>query len=225
MNYLLRRLREEGVIQSGICLTFGLPRLADEIPKRGRFAVVHMPDDTRPGPFWAMPPEDARRMIERGYKLHPGSSLDGPVVAATAAPSRDHHLCVPVAPLLKHEGYLPTECIASLLPPDAMAGLTEMQAGLELLEAFRIRLLDDVLIFYVEDIEWHGPHEPAGVWTPEAVLPATAPLKSVGATLKRLLKKRRYFVVCRECGELNRAGHTEGEICYPCLERSHGAAF
>lgn len=38
--------------------------------------VVRMPEDTRPGPFWAVKPDDARRLIAADHKLYAGELPD-----------------------------------------------------------------------------------------------------------------------------------------------------
>lgn len=132
---------------------------------------------------------------------------------------------IPVRFLLDDEMQLSPGAVASLLPIGAIPGVDDPDALLEWAEFLRVRLLDDVLVFYVMDIEWQGPHEPVGVWHPVTVLPATASLDTISRQFKKLLRRRTYFVVCAECNEFNAAGHTDGGICHSCHTKNHGVIY
>ncbi|WP_312587961.1 hypothetical protein [Comamonas terrigena] len=132
---------------------------------------------------------------------------------------------VPVRFLLDAQMQLPSTAVASLLPNGAVPGVDDPVALLKWAEFLRVRLLDDVLVFYVMDIEWRGPHEPDGVWHPVTVLPASASLDVIGRQFKKLLRRRSYFVVCAECNEFNAAGHTNEGICHSCHTKNHGVVY
>lgn len=132
---------------------------------------------------------------------------------------------IPVNSLLNDQRELPPVAVASLLPNGAVPGVDDPEALREWAEFLRVRLLDDVLVFYVMDIEWNGPHEPVGIWHPVTVLPATASLDAISRQFKKLLRRKSYFVVCAECNEFNAAGHTDGGICHSCQTKNHGVVY
>ena len=132
---------------------------------------------------------------------------------------------LPVHFLLDAQMQLPRFAVASLLPKGAVPGVDDPSELLEWAEFLRVRLLDDVLVFYVMEIEWRGPHEPEGVWHPVTVLPALASLDTISRQLKKLLRRRNYFVVCTECNEFNAAGHTDGGICHSGHTKNDGVVY
>lgn len=132
---------------------------------------------------------------------------------------------IPVHFLLNDQRELSPAAVARLLPKGAVPGVDDPDALLEWAEFLRVRLLDDVLVFYVKDIERRSVHEPVGVWHPLTVLPATASLDAISRQFKKLLRRRSYFVVCAECNEFNAEGHTDGGICHSCHTENHGVIY
>lgn len=84
MNFLMRRLQREGVMLDS-AVTFRDERvvlnIADKIDDH---VVIIMPGNTRPGPFWAVTVDDARRMLahDSDMKLHPCTPLPEPGTSA-----------------------------------------------------------------------------------------------------------------------------------------------
>ncbi|HSD37965.1 MAG TPA: hypothetical protein VLC92_10700 [Rhodocyclaceae bacterium] len=72
----------------------------------------------------------------------------------------------------------------------------------------------------VRVISWGGrPHTPVGAWIKVAATPA-----AIRKEIRRVLKLKTYFKVCRVCGEKNPTGWMDGNTCHQCLEKS-GVVF
>ena len=75
-------------------------------------------------------------------------------------------------------------------------------------------------------IDWHGPHAPIETWHTVLEISADSTLEEIEAARLKLLKRKRYFKKCQECGELNACGHmADSHICQSCAEKIHGVVF
>lgn len=76
-NILLTLLQAQGLMTKG-CLAFHVQSQASGFIERNpERSLFHMGDDTKPGPFWAVYPEDVAALEGAGYKLlHRGSAPD-----------------------------------------------------------------------------------------------------------------------------------------------------
>ena len=80
-------------------------------------------------------------------------------------------------------------------------------------------------VLEVGEISWSDSHTPVLSWREVKRLPAKTPAAEIKRAQRQLLQRRRFFVVCEECGERQATGHTNGRVCYGCLERNHGMVF
>jgi hypothetical protein len=88
----------------------------------------------------------------------------------------------------------------------------------------RVRLDADEQVIEVGVIDWHGPHTPQLTWVEAARLPKAATAEEVERARRKLLQRRKFFVICKECGERNAKGHTSEGVCHGCMEKS-GVVF
>jgi hypothetical protein len=69
MNFLLRNLQSKGVMHHN-CIAFQDDRyikvMMERFPDR---TVMHMGDDVRPGPYWAVHARDVESLVSAGYKV------------------------------------------------------------------------------------------------------------------------------------------------------------
>ena len=69
-------------------------------------------------------------------------------------------------------------------------------------------------------VSWPHPHEPQSTWCVAAVVPAGASLKEVDQAVAKVLRDRKYFRVCTECGERKPGGWMhDNKICQRCAEK------
>jgi hypothetical protein len=93
-------------------------------------------------------------------------------------------------------------------------------------EFTRIIRDDSDITVQVAVIRWPGPAEPAMNWEDAVRLPQSADAAEIQMAQDRLLKNRRYFSRCTECGETQIKGHMwRRGICMGCAERNHGVMF
>ncbi|TIC85193.1 hypothetical protein [Crenobacter intestini] len=86
--------------------------------------------------------------------------------------------------------------------------------------ATRAREADGAVLVEVAQVSWPHPHEPATRWVTVTRLPLPAEPATVDAARAKLLRSRRYFGVCAECGERHLRGHMFGrDLCAGCAER------
>lgn len=88
----------------------------------------------------------------------------------------------------------------------------------------RARLDGDTQVVEVAVIDWPGPAVPELSWVETVRLPADASADEVDRARRKLLARRKFFVICKDCGERNAKGHTEGGVCHGCMEKS-GVVF
>jgi hypothetical protein len=69
MNFLLRDLQAKGVMRHD-CIAFNddrhMKKMMTTLPAR---AIMHMGDNVRPGPFWAVHAEDVPALEAAGYTV------------------------------------------------------------------------------------------------------------------------------------------------------------
>lgn len=69
MNFLLRDLKAAGTMEHD-CIAFmddrHIKHMMEKFPGR---AVMHMGDDVRPGPFWAVHASDVPALVAAGYRV------------------------------------------------------------------------------------------------------------------------------------------------------------
>lgn len=95
----------------------------------------------------------------------------------------------------------------------------------ELLREYtRVGTAADSHVIEVGVITWHGPHTPQLTWVESARLPKTATAEEVERARRMLLQRRKFFVICKKCGERNAKGHTGEGVCHGCMEKS-GVVF
>ena len=84
----------------------------------------------------------------------------------------------------------------------------------------------DKIVIEVEVIRWPHPHEPESEWVPVTELPPDADQADIDQAVIKVLRRRKYFKVCKECDERKPAGLMwEGNICQGCGERNHHVCF
>ena len=85
---------------------------------------------------------------------------------------------------------------------------------------------DGGTVIEVCTISWPHPHEPMSTWVVAAELPAGASQDELDRTVRRLLRDRKYFKVCQECGERKPDGWMhDARICQACAEKHHGVCY
>lgn len=82
------------------------------------------------------------------------------------------------------------------------------------------------IMIEVAVISWLSPHAPTVTWHIVFEIPADSEFKDILKARRMVLKRKRYFKKCRECGELNADGHMyDNHICQGCAEQIHGVVF
>jgi hypothetical protein len=75
-------------------------------------------------------------------------------------------------------------------------------------------------------ITWPQPHRPDSHWVPVRTLPSDFTPGEIEAARRALLKLRRYFKVCRLCGERKPDGWMmDKDVCHSCAEEQMGVVF
>jgi len=84
----------------------------------------------------------------------------------------------------------------------------------------------DKIVIEVELVHWPHPHSPVAEWVPAAELPAGALQTDIDKTILKVLRRRKYFKVCQECGERTHSGHMfDRETCHGCAETKYGVCY
>ncbi len=82
------------------------------------------------------------------------------------------------------------------------------------------------IIIQVEVISWPHPHEPQSDWVQVTELPGSATPEEEDKAIATVLKSRKYFKVCKECGERTLAGCMyDQSTCHGCAETKHGVVY
>ena len=84
----------------------------------------------------------------------------------------------------------------------------------------------DKIVIEVEVISWPHPHEPESEWVQVVDLPAGADQADIDKAVIKVLHRRKFFKVCKECGERKPTGLMwEDTICQGCGEKNHGVCY
>ena len=85
---------------------------------------------------------------------------------------------------------------------------------------------DGGTVIEVCEISWPHPHEPEGTWVTVTELPAGASQERIDRQISKILRNRKYFRVCQECGERKPVGWMHNaRICQGCAEKHHGVCY
>lgn len=90
--------------------------------------------------------------------------------------------------------------------------------------SIRFRLIEDIAVFYVLDIQWHG-HEPQSEFIPEYAIKRNFSENDLSILLKRIIKNKKYFGTCHECGLLQNSSNLIEKTCTSCMEKNHHIVF
>jgi hypothetical protein len=76
---------------------------------------------------------------------------------------------------------------------------------------------------FVCKIGWSGSHSPVSTWEFTVKINTDILSTEIDAEIHKILNNKRYFQVCKECGERNPCGWMHSRnICQSCAERNHG---
>ncbi len=90
----------------------------------------------------------------------------------------------------------------------------------------RVQSSEKQIIVEVAVIDWPHPHEPRISWALASTLPLSSTSTRIEAVRRKLIKNRKFFALCEECGERKSKGHMfSGKICMSCAERNHGVVY
>ncbi len=90
-------------------------------------------------------------------------------------------------------------------------------------ETTRVRMASGKILVEVAVVTWPHPHEPSMSWVVAATLPLSSTSMHVEATRNRVVKNRKFFALCHECGKRNLKGHMfSAKVCMSCAEQNHG---
>jgi hypothetical protein len=107
----------------------------------------------------------------------------------------------------------------------AVSEKSERQSDDAVLEEYtRVRVEADVQIIDAGVVTWLG-HWGERSWVEVVRLPAAASADEVGKARRKVLQRRKFFAVCKECCERMPRGFVEEGICTSCLQRNHGVIF
>lgn len=83
----------------------------------------------------------------------------------------------------------------------------------------RVRHDGEVQVIEVGTVSWQGAHTPELSWVVAARLPADAGANDVQRARRKVLQRREFFVVCKDCGRREAIGHTDGVVCHGCMQK------
>lgn len=85
---------------------------------------------------------------------------------------------------------------------------------------------NDRLVIEVEVISWPHPHEPVAEWVQAAELPVDASQADMDNAIIKVLRRRKFFKVCQECGKRTHSGCMfDRETCHGCAETKYGVVY
>ncbi len=95
----------------------------------------------------------------------------------------------------------------------------------ELLRDFvEARFYPDVVVIFVAEVLRSG-HEPSLAWAPVVALPSSTSSAQLMKQQAAVLKRKRFFAVCQDCGERNPQGWMHDALtCQSCAEKA-GAVY
>jgi len=84
----------------------------------------------------------------------------------------------------------------------------------------------DRIIIEAQVVHWPHPHRPELEWVQAAELPADASEADIVAAVIKVLRRRRFFKICRECGERTLSGSMYDRVtCHTCAETKYGVVY
>lgn len=84
----------------------------------------------------------------------------------------------------------------------------------------------DKIVIEVAIIKWPNPSHPVKTWHSVFEIPANSNPKEIATARHQLLKRRKYFKICQECGERKSSGYMFSvEVCQSCASNNHGIVF
>lgn len=90
----------------------------------------------------------------------------------------------------------------------------------------RARQTADGVQIEVGVISWPNSHQPQLDWLLVAWLPATSSAADCYRARRRVLMQRRFFGLCKTCGQRNARGHMlNPQLCTSCAERHYHVIF
>ena len=77
------------------------------------------------------------------------------------------------------------------------------------------------IVIEVELVHWPHPHKPVAEWVQAAELPSAATQADIDKAVIKVLRRRKFFKVCRECGKRKHSGCMyDRETCPGCAKRT-----
>lgn len=93
-------------------------------------------------------------------------------------------------------------------------------------ELTRAQVLAGGVQIEVGVISWPSSHEPQLDWLPVAWLPAASSAADCYRARRRVLMQRRFFGVCKTCGQRYARGHMHStQLCTACAEQYQQITF
>ena len=93
-------------------------------------------------------------------------------------------------------------------------------------ELTRAQVQVDGVQIAVGVISWPTSHDPQLDWLPVALLPAASSETDCYRARRRVLMQRRFFGVCKTCGQRHARGHMlNPQLCTSCAEQHHQKIF
>lgn len=84
----------------------------------------------------------------------------------------------------------------------------------------------DRIVIEAQVVHWDGPYTPVAEWVQAAELPADAPKTDIDKAVIKVLRRRKFFKVCSECGKRKHSGHMfDQETCHGCAETKYGVVY
>jgi len=84
----------------------------------------------------------------------------------------------------------------------------------------------DRIIIQAQVVHWPHPHEPELEWVPAAELPTDSTQAEIDNAIIKVLRSRKFFKVCRECGERTLSGNMFDRVtCHSCAEKKYGVVY
>jgi hypothetical protein len=90
----------------------------------------------------------------------------------------------------------------------------------------RVRETSASIVVEVMVVDWPSPSEPRGTWAKAASIPISSDRSEIERARKAVLRNRRYFRRCKECGERQLKGYMWAtDVCMSCAESNFGIIF
>jgi formylmethanofuran dehydrogenase subunit E len=93
----------------------------------------------------------------------------------------------------------------------------------------KVEKRENETVILVCSVQWKSSYEPVLQWTVAKTLETNSLKSEVDRQVNKILKDKRYFCVCSECGECNQVGQTmmlqDKCLCHGCAEKNHRVLF